>query len=62
MYLRRLEKLLREELSLDHLYQQFKKIKLLVYSLNEIKKPQSDKWNVLPKNQFSINVSSINAI
>ena len=60
MYLQRLEKLLHEELSLDYLFQEFKRMKLLIY--NNMKSNCLDKFTILPKNQFSINVSSINNI
>ena len=60
MYLQRLEKVLQDELSLDYLFQEFKRIKLLVY--DNMKSNGIDKWNILQKNQFSINVSSINNI
>jgi hypothetical protein len=60
MYLQRLEKVLHDELSLDYLFQEFKRIKLLVY--DNMKSNGIDKWNILQKNQFSINVSSINNI
>lgn len=60
MYLQRLEKILRDELSLDYLFQEFKRIKFLMY--NDVKPNFIDKWNYLSKNQFSFNVSSINNI
>ena len=58
MYLQRIENLLHEELSLDYLFQEFKTIKFLL--CKDLKRYQTDKWNTLSKNKFSINVSSIN--
>jgi hypothetical protein len=57
LYLQRVEKLLHEELSLDYLFQEFRRIK--IYLNKDFKKFQSENWNIISKNQFSINVSSI---
>jgi hypothetical protein len=57
LYLQRVEKLLHEELSLDYLFQEFRRIKIFLNK--DFKKFQSENWNIISKNQFSINVSSI---
>ena len=57
MYLQRLEELLHEELSLDYLFKEFKRIKNFLNK--DYQNFQTDNWNIISKNQFSINVSSI---
>ena len=57
MYLQRLEELLHEELSIDYLFKEFKRIKNFLNK--DYQNFQTDNWNIISKNQFSINVSSI---
>ena len=61
LYLQRLEKILKEELSIDYLFQEFKNIKLAIY--RDLKSKELDKKNFMISDipfHFSINnVSSI---
>ena len=65
LYLERVERIIQEELSLDHLFQDFKNIKLIIFQ--ELKKKELEKQNfMISENtpfRFSINnVSSIKNI
>jgi hypothetical protein len=63
LYLQRLEKILQEELSIDHLFQEFRLIKLSIY--NDLKKDDNNQSNIDGSDsgpfKYGINnVSSIN--
>ena len=62
LYLQRLEKILQEELSIDYLFQEFKKIKSAIYrdlkSYNEL-----DKKNIIiSDNQFRFSINNLSSI
>ena len=61
LYLQRLEKILKEELSIDYLFQEFKNIKLAIYrdfKINELEKKQF----MISDNQLRFSINNVSSI